>query len=262
MSESFSQRQGYHPNDAEIAIREGAPESLRFALPEIAKTIGMSWKAVRTVVCKTLFIAPNAQNWSDSNISAEVHQLLDSCDWFKVYDVAEALWQDMSNAPDQQEQFREKLNRLFHERGIGWELSDAGQIEYRGDEPFAVATREVVDVLSVSGHGTAAGEIHEALSDISRRPTPDRTGAIQHAIAAMECTAREVTGEPNLTLGKLVKRLGLLPPLDYALEKLWGFSSDRARHLREGQSVDADEAELVVSIACAVCTYLVKRSRQ
>ena len=44
-----------------------------------------------------------------------------------------------------------------------------------------------------------SNEIHEALKDISRRPTPDRTGAIQHSIAAMECTAREVAGEPNLT---------------------------------------------------------------
>jgi hypothetical protein len=44
-----------------------------------------------------------------------------------------------------------------------------------------------------------------------------------------------------------------------AVEKLWGFASDRARHLREGKNVSGDEAELVVSVACAVCAFLGKR---
>ncbi len=92
------------------------------------------------------------------------------------------------------------------------------------------------------------------------RPKPDVTGAIQHSIAALEGTARNVTGEPNLTLGRLVSRLALLPPLDTAVEKLWGYASERARHIREGQSVSSEEAELVVSVACAVCTLLSKRS--
>ena len=86
------------------------------------------------------------------------------------------------------------------------------------------------------------------------------TGAIQHAIAALECTAREVTGKPNLTLGRLLPRLGLTSPLDTAVEKLWGYASDRARHIREGQAVTTEEAELVVTVACAVCTFLSRRA--
>jgi hypothetical protein len=113
--------------------------------------------------------------------------------------------------------------------------------------------------LKETGRTTAASEVHEALRDISRRPNPDRTGAIQHAIAALECTARSVTGDPNATLGSLVSKLNLPKPLDVAVEKLWGFASDRARHLREGKSVSDDEAELVVSVACAVCAFLAKR---
>jgi hypothetical protein len=60
-------------------------------------------------------------------------------------------------------------------------------------------------------------------------------------------------------LGALVPKLDLPKPLDVAVEKLWGFASDRARHLREGKNVSADEAELVVSVACAVCAFLAKR---
>jgi len=134
-----------------------------------------------------------------------------------------------------------------------------GRIVYRGSESFAETTREAVEKLANTGRNAAATEIHEALQDISRRPTPDVTGAIQHAIAAFECTARDVTGEPNLTLGRLVPRLSLAPPLDTAIEKLWGYASERARHIREGQKVVTEEAELVVSVACAVSTFLTKR---
>ena len=87
------------------------------------------------------------------------------------------------------------------------------------------------------------------------------TGAIQHAMSALECTAREVTGKRNLTLGRLVPRLDLTPPLDGAVDKLWGYASERARHIREGQCVTTEEAELVVTLACSLCTFLVRRSR-
>ena len=81
-------------------------------------------------------------------------------------------------------------------------------------------------------------------------------------MAALECTARDVTGETNATLGSILPDLELPKPLDTAVQKLWGFASERARHLREGQNVDALEAELVVSVACAVSLFLVKRNDQ
>jgi len=155
--------------------------------------------------------------------------------------------------------FRDRLNQFFRKKGIGWELSSTDGILFRGDETFTTTTTEAVNVLQESGRSVAANEIHEALMDISRRPEPDRTGAIQHAIAAMECVVRDVTGESGATLGKLIPKLGLPKPLDAAVEKLWGFASDRARHLREGGVADDLEVELVVSVACAVASFLVKR---
>ena len=110
--------------------------------------------------------------------------------------------------------------------------------------------------MEESGFQRAANELREALGDISRRPVPDSTGAIQHAMAALEATAREVTGQPNPTLGKLVSRLSLPPPLDQAVHKLWGYASDRGRHVREQQTIDATEAELIVSVAGSLCAFL------
>lgn len=260
MSRHFSQRHGYGLADAEITVREDAPEDLRYAVAEIASAAGMRPSSIRTIACRVLLTAPNRNNWSDyPNIWEEVLGLLESCEWFKVYDIAEALWRALEHDSDRQQMFQDELNRLFREKGIGWELKDPDGIVFRGGETFAAATSEAAQVLQDSGRGTAATEIHEALRDISRRPVPDRTGAIQHAIAALECTARDVTGEPNVTLGALLPKLDLPKPLDTAVDKLWGFASDRARHVREGKTAGDNEAELVVSIACAVCAFLAKR---
>jgi len=108
---------------------------------------------------------------------------------------------------------------------------------------------------------TTQNEIHQALSDLSRRPQPDLTGAIQHALVALECIARDVCGDPKATLGNILKRYpNLVPqPLDTAVEKAWGYASEHGRHLREGREPSLEEAELLVGIASVVATYLSKK---
>ena len=260
MNRDFSRRYGYGAEDAAITVREDAPDDLRYAVVEIGRSAGMNLKGIRTIICRVLFIAPDENNWSDRNIQEEIARLLADCDWFKVYDIAEALWRSLEYEDDNQQLFADELNRFFREKGIGWELKDAQGIVFRGGETFTAATSEAAAVLRDAGLGTAANEIHEALRDISRRPTPDRTGAIQHAMAALESTARQITGEPNATLGQLIPKLDLPKPLDIATDKLWGFASNHARHLREGGSASDDEAELVVSVSCAICAFLIKRA--
>jgi hypothetical protein len=79
-------------------------------------------------------------------------------------------------------------------------------------------------------------------------------------MAALECVAREISGDTKSTLGEIIKRnKDLIPsPLDTAISKVWGFSSENARHVREGNIPNYAEAELVVGICSSVCTYLVK----
>ena len=213
MPERFSDRHGYRGTEQEITVREDAPEGLRFAIPLIAQDAGMRPAAMRQAVCQVLLVRPDSNNWSDyPNVWEEVNRLIGECPWFKAYDIAEALHAAFAaDFPDRAERFQDKLNQYFLENGIGWLMTD-GQILYRGSETFTETTREAGALLAQTGRSAAANEIHEALRDISRRPEPDVTGAIQHAIAALESTARDVTGEPNLTLGRLVPRLGLAPP--------------------------------------------------
>lgn len=261
MQQRFSDRFGYRSSQQEISIREDAPEGLRHAIPLLAEEAGMEPSAMRMVVCRVLLIQPDSTNWTEfPNIWDEVNQLLAKCQWFKVYDVAEALFSALGGQfIENAEHFQHQIDQYLRENGIGWQMA-AGQITYRGTEIFVATTNDASTNLERTGRVAAAQEIHEAMQDISRRPNPDVTGAIQHAIAALECAARDITGEPNSTLGRLVSGLGLTPPLDKAVEKLWGYSSEQARHVREGQqAVSTVEAELVVSVACAVCSFLAKR---
>lgn len=89
-------------------------------------------------------------------------------------------------------------------------------------------------------------------------PEADLTGAIQHAMGALECVAREVCGDPKATLGEVIKQYpGTIPrPLDESIAKAWGFASEKARHIREGGTPDRKEVELVVGLAATVATYL------
>lgn len=113
--------------------------------------------------------------------------------------------------------------------------------------------------LQEAGKHTAASELREANADLAREP-PDLTGAVQHSLAALECVARDHCGN-HATFGKLLERHpDLFPmPLDKGIEKIWGFASEMGRHLREGRTPKQEEAELLVGMATACCTYLVRK---
>jgi hypothetical protein len=265
----FSERQGYKPKEAEITVRADAPDELRGVVADIAYESGLSPHELRSIVCRELRVREDPSNWSAfPNVDGEARGHLDSCDWYRVYDIIEAIYQGLEKARSAAfddppaAHFADELNNYFRERGIGWQLAD-GHIEVRGSEGFERALADARDELSTASRETAANEIHQAIEDLSRRPDPDVTGAIQHALAALECVARDVTGDAKATLGQLLSRHpGLIPaPLDQGVEKLWGYASEQGRHLREGRTPSHEEAELAVLVAAAVCQYLSKKTK-
>ena len=259
MVEHFSVREGHLPAPR-ITVREDAPNGLRAIIPVIAENAGLGPGTIYHIVCSVLQKAPDGGYLSyDENARAKIGPLLAEAPWYKVYDIAEALYNPYS-ATVRVNEFKQNLNNFFVENGIGWELHD-GLIIRRGSEAFQRVAHEVPDLLNDCGFQRASGEIREASNDISRRPNPDITGAIQHAMAALEATARGVTGQPNQTLGQLVPLLNLPPPLDRAVSRLWGYASERARHIREQQAVENAEAELIVAVAGSLCAFVVQRER-
>ena len=200
MNERFSQREGYTGQAREITVRQDAPPELRKAITRIARDAGMSPREIRNVVCKELHADPSELNSIDSYILQEVDELLSHCEWFRVYDFAELFhtklkWPPVGRfgtsiensfevARAKAKGFEIRLNRYFMEQGIGWQMCD-GKIVHRGSDAFERATQRAAEALSSTGQQTAKGQVQEALRDISRRPEPDVTGGITHAMAAL-----------------------------------------------------------------------------
>lgn len=267
----FSERHGFAPEPAAITIRHDAPHDLRGLVVDFAYGNGLTPHDVREIACDVLMTRPDDDNWSAfPNVDWEARGLLDGCEWFEVYDFIEAVSSDLAGKAadpsagrvpgEASDRFASQINAYFVRKGIGWQLVD-GQIEVRGPEAFEVAVRTAVSRLEKAGLATGAQEIHEALKDLARRPSPDVTGAIQHAMAAAECVARQAANDPKATLGEIIERHpGLVPrPLDEGLKKTWGYASEMARHLREGRAPSYAEAELAVISSAAVAIYLERK---
>lgn len=259
--ERFSRRYGFSGRGGEDLIREDAPESLRCGLLQIvAGKLEKKPSWLRSVVCGTLRVRPDPSNWSEHpNVWYEVEALVHGCDWFRVYDIIEAIRSALD--PELADDFEEMTNGLFREEGIGWQLTD-GEIRTRGDDATEEVLQDGVEALDSAGMSTATTEMQEAIRDLSRRPKPDLSGAVHHAVAALECAAREISRDGKPTLGDIVKKHpGLFPrPVDQAVAKLWGYASEQARHGREARDLAWEEAQLVVGISAALCSYLVQKS--
>lgn len=272
MESRFSSRHGFSSYvDAPVIVRNDAPAELRGVLLQIANEVGFRPTQLRRIVCGVLRKVPDQRNWSEyPNVDNEVRGLVEDCEWYKIYDIIEALATSLRageliasrtrGSEEAADQFESELNRYFRETGIGWQVAN-GSVEMRGPEVFEQNVHGAVAALEDAHRETATQELREALRDLSRRPDPDVSGAIQHALAALECVARDATGQSKATLGEILKRnQNLLPkPIDIAVEKAWGYASEAGRHLKEGGSPGFDEAELLVGFAGAVCRYLAKK---
>lgn len=258
----FSERHGFKSQqEPEITVRLDAPKELRGVVILLADEFGIFPKELRDIICRVLLTRPDRNNWTEyPNIDDENHQLLDRTDWYKVYDVIEAVSTHLKKTKGSAESdtFANKLNSYFNEHGIGWKLTD-GYLEARNPEALEKSIKAATQALNDAGNITAQNELHEALVDLSRRPNPDVTGAIQHSMAALECVFRNVVGNPKATLGELLKKYPntIPPPLDQSLDKLWGYASEFGRHIRKNREPEFSEAQLVVGVCAAIVTYLV-----
>ena len=264
----FSKRHGFRTRPTKM-VREEAPQALRsFVLRHVSDSARASIHHARNLVSHTLQYIPDPANQSVDDIWKEIKQAIEGCDWFLVYDLIEEIYRDRQWSAHDQDAFLKEVNEFFYDRNLGWQLRTAPidgidliapEIVIRGSEAFEMAVTGALDSLESSGRDAAKKELHEALQDLSRRPDPDLTGAVQHAMAALESVAADVCGDPGTTLGQTVKRHPdrFPAPLGDAVSKLYGFASDRARHVTEGKVPLQKEAELIVSIAAAVTTFLI-----
>jgi hypothetical protein len=220
---------------------------------------------------------PDASNWSPGNVECEARGRVEGCAWYHFYDFIEAVHAYLrrknlrvclrdggtfdSDLVEGAPFFSARVNALFVDQGVGWQLID-GEVRVRGDDQFEATIVAATQALEERQMTTSAGQLREALRDLSRRPEPDCTGAVQHALAALECLAREVSGDRKATFGAILsshkEKLAIPAPLDKALGNVWGYASEQGRHLREGREPTKREAGLLVSVSAAMTTYLIE----
>ena len=266
MQQPFSKRHGYLSETPEITIWEDAPEPFRTAVLYAANdSCNLSPSTLRSIVCRVLRERPDPSNWSEyPNIWGEVEYLVYDCEWYRVYDIVEAIAQHLQNSyHNNKERFDQEINDCLIEMGIGWQLVD-GHIITRGEDSYETTVNQAKEELTKAGMPTARSELNEAQNDLSRRPDPDLSGSVHHAMAALECVARQISGQPNDTLGKIINdNKHLFPkPLDSVLHQAWGYASNNARHIKEGQdqSISRAEAQLIFGLASTISIYLIQKA--
>lgn len=256
--DTFSKRNCINIEPVPITIKYDAPQELRMWLFDLVKRLGFSIKAFRGIVCQVSFQTADPNNWGENSyMESEIMILLENCRWNCIYDIIEAIYEII---PQQSKQpFCDNINNFFLSNGYGWKLEN-GQVLSRGDEAFELSVNLAIENLNAS-NPDACNEIKEAITDISKRPDPDITGAVQHSMAALECFCRRWFNDEKPTLGKLIEnhRYSIQPPLDQAITALWGFASERGRHLKEGKPPSFEDAELTVHICASIITFF-KRS--
>lgn len=257
----FSRRQGLTGKHQGPLVYDDAPKRVRVAfLGLLEDDFGISPSSMRDVVCKELREEPSPHNWSEyPNIWGEVQSLVFTCEWYQFFDIVEAFAGKVRTTLGKPG-YQESVNQLFDEEGIGWFLID-GVLEMRGEEPLENVLEVAFQQIEASGFEVATQELSEAWTDLSRRPEPDLSGAVHHAMAALEAVAKEWGDAPKLTLGDIIKKQPDMfpPPLNDAAAKLWGFASEQARHGKEGRKLDLDEVFLLVGVSATLATYLARK---
>lgn len=252
---TFSERNSININPVAITIRFDAPPQLRGWLLPLIKRLRFSVMKFREIICQMSYQPPNPSNWCENSyLESEIQELLDNCQWNYVYDIIEATYKEIPAAS--KDEYATSINKFFLTNGYGWKL-ERGQVLSRGEDAFEQSITSAVNCIEQS-NPDAHSEIRKALVDISKRPEPDITGAVQHSITALECFCRKYfNGESNSTLGDLIRvyKDNIPKPLDNAMEKLWGFASNNGRHIQEGNAPSFDNAELTVHICASLIVY-------
>jgi AbiJ N-terminal domain 4 len=277
--ESFSSRHG-HVQPKPIVHREDLPEWARkviFGILAKYTTNGVL-SEILTSILKPFQEYETNLIWMMEN-QTDVEATFLRMEWFHVYDVIEAVHSaleyhdenhvdpvyDWNQNPTGEfteefraEPFRLEINRYFVYAGIGWELTDESKVVARGDKNFTQAIEAATAELIETKRPSAAEYLQNAQQALSQRPKPNTGGAVSQATNAIEALLHNITGEA-MTLGKYLDRYPTLfhSALKQAIDKLYGYASDVARHGKEGgpQPTPA-EARYILTVCAATCTLL------
>lgn len=126
-----------------------------------------------------------------------------------------------------------------------------------------IEIQEVDKALATSVE-TVKEQLNNALSLMSNRENPDYRNSVKESIGAVESLARLLCNDSNATLSDAIKEIEKQGNVKWhaafqsALGKLYGYSSDSARHgLKETDDIDFEEAKFMLVVSSAFVNHLV-----
>ena len=171
----FSERQGVQATKREILVRHDAPRALREALPQLAYGLGWGPSGMRLLVCQVLAVAPDRGKWSEyPNIADEVNYLLETCAWYRVYDIAEAVARELDQWSGERDRYAERLNLVARLNDLRLDLTEQELYEIGVAQAASDARRVALRLASPSLPKAPAG-VKKSPRPKPGKPHPRRT---------------------------------------------------------------------------------------
>ena len=231
--------------------RDEAPSAVRRLLLDLLE--GLDETDAYDVLCDYLRQVPR-ETWGRERQDEARYTIDRKLEWWQVYELIErhASWTD-----------EDRVNAVFAEEGIGFELRDGTISTYEPDaEELEVADVEDAAAATLD----PAGRFHDAKAqyrkgvDFLRQRPPDLENAVANAVNAVEGAVTVITGEKTLSSG-LKKLFGAeRTPLRLSIEQLHNYGSavPGVRHGAHGPSdLNEHEARYIVRAAGSALAYLI-----
>lgn len=163
--------------------------------------------------------------------------------WYEVYDFLEYILLTEANAL----QLTAVVNYILKSELAGYRFIESAFVPITDE----VEVESVQNALTEVPFNGVHAHLKQAMEHLSRKENPDYRNSIKESISAVEGMVKEITGNPNDSLGKALNKIDLHPSLRKGFSSIYGYTSnaDGIRHamLDEPNITVADAKFLLVS---------------
>ena len=224
----------------------------RFVLEELAQS-GVGKRQIYEWVCEIRGITPETHG--DERYEDKAANVLAIGEWHCVYALIERCWPLLGML--HRDHFARRVNDYLREAQIGWVVND-GEWERIGDEMGAATVESAASACEAAGVEDARSDLDNAWGLCNNAKGGYEKDAVSAATRALEGMVQMRSGQPGVSLNR-IKGLNTVvhhEKLRGAIQSLYSYSSDQARHAKEGSVITRKDAYLTVMIAAALISYL------
>ncbi|AJA70672.1 hypothetical protein HMPREF9714_02444 [Myroides odoratimimus CCUG 12901] len=186
-----------------------------------------------------------------------------NCYWYEVYDFIEylvAFELGSSRFKYLDFNFISNFNDVLSSEMAGYRIVNGLIIQITTEEEILT----IEESITSTGNRAVVEHLEKALLYLSDKMSPDYRNSVKESISAVEAYCCFLINEPNISLGKALKKLDDIHPLHpsykSAFEKLYGYTSDSGgiRHalVEDGILVKQEDAKFMIVVCSAFINYL------